>query len=1038
MNVHIIGWLLLLIVIKNCPSATQVLFSTIDTHLTATEGSCAEIKCEVSSTIQVSESYHFWMKNPRYDDINKRFNATIIYSTNSLLRPVSPDYATRVKYIGDPSETWSKTPYSRKFCSILICDLNNTDSANYSFRFVEERENGKIWATKYVNLTVTENLCPITFENPPVVNESHPIKLTCSTSRSCPSHPRIENFAQLTPVSKDQKYSKDHPNEPLDDIWKTSTVSFTARPEDDGKEFSCQTEDNKDKYLIRSITLSVQYAPKNVSATVSHTDIKEGQSVTLTCSAKAHPNATFTWFRNNVQELGEMQWTIPSITESHNGEYHCNVQNVLGKERSNSVFINVTYAPQVQLKIISHYSVYRQGDKMVLKCDVKRSNPHPHTYSWFKDQKQILVHNDTYVKVLEPADGGRYRCNATNTVGTGSSEEHEIKVQYSPQSTRISISEKSEKVKIDRRLTFSCSTEANPAPHRYSWYRYNKTKEADSLQWRSNTTEVNKLILEQVRRADEACYTCNATNSIGTGSNSNALCIQVLYRPTNVVLSMDTVVTEGQRITITCTADSVPPSSLRLIRDLQSSERPPSLPTTPADKNILKHTFNVTSAHTGVYICSASNSEGTASSHKRKLMVKHRPKYVTVIAQPALTVDENTSLTLNCSVKSYPEVTSFTWTKTTDGKTETKKGTQILKIESVSPADRGLYSCTATNVIGTGGSQAKHVNVKYAPKHTKITTWAEQQHPDGTRSVTLGCSSDSFPLVEHYSWYRKKNTEEKAEEVSNSQNYTVKSDKPGSYYCIAKNEISERSSDPVDVFLEGGFMKVLKFSLPFLILLLVIFFLVFFCRHRRNKSIQRGTTNASPCVQGWWNWTTRRTRINQSVTAEPFRSRDDQPHRPNAQRQQPRPDSTPASNINSVYCTVNLPARTQGPPAQNPVRQQDGGTAEGSLNYASLHFGNNQKNKKAKAEENIVYAMVFKQNPPKKTGQERLEDYENITAVHTAKSPNPVSSDSDTSEEDLELNYSQVSFKAKSGHQWASSDSSTSDEEDIQYSDIKI
>ncbi len=90
--------------------------------------------------------------------------------------------------------------------------------------------------------------------------------------------------------------------------------------------------------------------------------------------------------------------------------------------------------------------------------------------------------------------------------------------------------------------------------------------------------------------------------------------------------------------------------------------------------------------------------------------------------------------------------------------------------------------------------------------------------------------------------------------------------------------------------------------------------------------------------------------------------------------------------------------------------------------------------------------------------EEILGDYENISAVHTAKCPNALSDDSETSEDEVELNYTKVSFKAKSGHQRArkdsssetssetssdsssetSSDSSTSDEEKTQYSEVKL
>lgn len=86
------------------------------------------------------------------------------------------------------------------------------------------------------------------------------------------------------------------------------------------------------------------------------------------------------------------------------------------------------------------------------------------------------------------------------------------------------------------------------------------------------------------------------------------------------------------------------------------------------------------------------------------------------------------------------------------------------------------------------------------PKLTQITRAAEQQHPKGSSSVKLSCDSHSFPPVNYYTWYKK--TQKGDIRVSSSKTYTVYSNEPGMYYCIAKNEISDRFSDPVELFVE--------------------------------------------------------------------------------------------------------------------------------------------------------------------------------------------------------------------------------------------
>ncbi|GLD74853.1 B-cell receptor CD22-like isoform X1 [Lates japonicus] len=215
--------------------------------------------------------------------------------------------------------------------------------------------------------------------------------------------------------------------------------------------------------------------------------------------------------------------------------------------------------------------------------------------------------------------------------------------------------------------------------------------------------------------------------------------------------------------------------------------------------------------------------------------------------------------------------------------------------------------------------------------------------------------------------------------VFQSQNYTVYSDQPGVYYCIAKNEISEKSSDSVDLF---------------------------------NRA-------ETACPQN-----------SRAIEAQRRQSH------PDNRRLQPHTHTLPASNISTVYCTVAL-APGQAPTAQKPARPQGGHTQEDSLNYASLHFWNQPKNKHVKTEEDAVYAKVSK---PLKTNE--MQEYENVRITHASKPPNPLDddtdTDSDTSEDEVALNYSQVTFTAKPGHQRADTDSSTSDDDEIQYSAVKV
>ncbi|XP_029927860.1 B-cell receptor CD22 [Myripristis murdjan] len=924
-------------------SCSSKLFETFDTHLRAKEGSCIEIRCTGDATqMRANEgnAVWYWIKNAEYHETNKNFTGTVIYSTTPKY-PVSQEFEGRVEYLG--SQSFGRQ--SQNKCGIRINNLQKTDSGNYSFRY----EGAQIWMTNpRVNLTVEENPCKITFEEPPTVKESGPVTLKCSTSSSCRFRPQIKEL-QLS-------YQQDY-----DENLKVSRVSFMANGQDDGRTFTCQLQDKRDNCLAQSVRLTVEHSPRNTEARKSPEDVKEGDIVTLTCSTRGRPDPAFSWFKDGTEATVKInvtgaEWKINSITASESGTYYCVATNKYGTDRSATIHIDVKYAPR-NSKVSRYYVV------------------------------------DDSVKIREP-------------------------------------------------LSLTCNTEAFPEPQTYSWYHNSHHKLSHSQK---------DLRIDRVDREDHGCYICSATNIIGPGTNSSATCIKVLFQPTNLTLWMPSEATEGQNITISCTTESFPLAQLTLSHINSNGQF--SSTTSPPDSNFvstIKVPFEVTPDDAGRYLCKAKNSEGSDSTEK-ELVVKYRPKNVLVSSaegKDGPNVREKEDLVLKCKAESNPPVTSYTW-RTTAARTEELEGQKdILTLRSVTPSHSGLYSCTAHNDLGTGKSQEFEVKVMYAPKDVKIDiSLLNWKSP-----ANLSCRCHSFPAVSQYQWYKITEEESDGTWVSSGQNYTVSPDKPGMYYCTAKNQMGLQRSESQEVFLDRGFLRFLPIILFFLFGLVAVLLLGFLCRQRRNKPFQQGASNTRPCW-GIFGFLVLRNGTRENLVSEngfvgPCRSRDDllpdRRCRPQPQPCRPRPDSTPASNISTVYCTVNLPKGKQGP--SQPARGQDRSTEDDAVNYASLHFGEQKKNRpapKAKAGEEDVYAKVVKPKPRQKDAQGKHDVYENIGKARAQKQPVASNFDSDSSEEDVEINYSVVNFKAKSGNQGGhhsrTKGYSSSDEEDkTQYSEVRI
>ncbi|XP_060936987.1 sialoadhesin-like [Limanda limanda] len=687
---------------------------------------------------------------------------------------------------------------------------------------------------------------------------------------------------------------------------------------------------------------------------------------------------------------------------------------------------------------LSMRSEVTEGQTITVNCTAEsfpqstltlmRTDTNPQSLKITEKNLYSRISNSLYHKItVTSADAGWYFCRAQNTEGSKDSKEKELVVKYSLYNVKVQANP-GLNVKENVLLTLSCSAESNPPVSSVTWRKTTDGREKIIQQTQTQTFRVNSA-----SPSDSGLYSCEATNGIGSRKSQPAE-VKVRYPPTEPKLSMRSEVTEGQTITVTCTAESFPQSTLTLMR---TDTNPQSLKITEKNlysriSNSLYHKITVTSADAGWYFCRAQNTEGSKDSKEKELVVKYSLYNVKVQANPGLNVKENVLLTLSCSAESNPPVSSVTWRKTTDGREEIiqQTQTQTFSVNSASPSDSGLYSCEATNGIGSRKSQPAEVKVRFSPKHTHITESAEKQELDGRSSVMLSCFSHSFPPVQHYSWYRKSQGEEKDEIVSKHQNHPVYSNQSGVYYCVAENEVDQTSSDPVHLF-ERDYLKILKFLfiVPALFVLMIIILIIVILRYRKKKSIQQGTTNnKSPSVfLGWCHGTRRRSLTNENVSAEPLRSRDDllseQLRRPEAQRRQPLPDSTPPTDINAVYSILNLP---QAASAQNPTRQKAGNTKDDSSNYAPVDF----KNKLKKVEEDPVYAKVSKPTRVKKNEPESLQDYENISNA-TARAPSsPNLHDNHTSEGEVELNFPQVRFTAKPRRQTTNRDSSSSHQDE--------
>jgi len=184
-----------------------------------------------------------------------------------------------------------------------------------------------------------------------------------------------------------------------------------------------------------------------------------------------------------------------------------------------------------------------------------------------------------------------------------------------------------------------------------------------------------------------------------------------------------------------------------------------------------------------------------------------------------LEINDGETLVLQCTVVGDPEP-QITWTK--NGKTissseimnlKYKNGVAKLTINEVYPEDEGVYTCTATNSVGTTETKSKltvklmenghvkHSNATGSDKPPKIVSHLESRFVKDGEAITLACriiGSDKFDIV----WLHnnKEIKPSKDFQYSNEANIyklqiaEIFPEDAGTYTCEAFNDAGESFS----------------------------------------------------------------------------------------------------------------------------------------------------------------------------------------------------------------------------------------------------
>ncbi|KAI3360781.1 hypothetical protein L3Q82_013017, partial [Scortum barcoo] len=271
----------------------------------------------------------------------------IMESLILIILVIIPDH---FKYVGDYDHD----------CSLQINNVQPADEGEYYFRFVTTF-NG--WTSKTsAQLSVRELTTVI---KPSTVTEGGNVTLTCNTGCPTPTYVMWLKDGQhvLNPV-------------------------FQARREDAGR-YSCAIL-GQERARSAPVALNVQYAPREVTLSVSPLDVVEGGSVTFTCSSDANPSVTPSGhglFKDGHFISSGKNFTISDVQLNHSGLYHCQASNNISRRgndliNSTEVHLGVQYRP-MNVSISMDPPDVVKGNAVNLTCN-SLANPAADNYTWYK------------------------------------------------------------------------------------------------------------------------------------------------------------------------------------------------------------------------------------------------------------------------------------------------------------------------------------------------------------------------------------------------------------------------------------------------------------------------------------------------------------------------------------------------------------------------------------------------------------------------------------------------------------------------------
>ncbi|XP_062389282.1 B-cell receptor CD22-like [Sardina pilchardus] len=410
-------------------------------------------------------------------------------------------YRGRVEYLGDKVSD----------CSLRIKDLRETDiDEKYRFRCTLNVDEEK-FAGSEVSLTLTD--LRVT-SSPVSVRMHHSLTLTCSTTCSLSNNPTYIWYRNSQPLSNTHTTS-------------SNIMSIASFSKEDAGYYSCAVRGHED-HPSPSVCLSgwsVTYTPQSICA-LKGSSVELHSYYTYPCD---HTVMKAFWYITGHKDLREDEHYQGRVdyTGNNSNNHTLTIRNLNLDDAKTYTFRFVTDKEEkfsnghlrllvTELQVLVNPDTVKEGDEVTLTCNTICSLSNNPTYIWYRNSQPIdnphTADNRLYIHSASPEDAGKYSC-AVKGHEIHSSPEMTQDIRYAPRNTSASLSPSGDLHEGDS-VTLTCSSDANPPAHTYTWYR--KTRDETVIQ---DTGRMLSFTLNLVPGVDEL-YHCEAQNEVGSENST--------------------------------------------------------------------------------------------------------------------------------------------------------------------------------------------------------------------------------------------------------------------------------------------------------------------------------------------------------------------------------------------------------------------------------------------------------------------------------------------------------------------------------------